>query len=107
MGYDLHITRKPHWANEEGSYITLEEWLSLVQDAELTIDEQNGPYFAVWLGPGEYACWIHYYEDDLFSNHPTDGFIEKMVQLARQLGGRVQGDDGEIYPGGGQEPYQE
>ena len=108
MGYELHITRKKRWSDTEGSSITPEEWLAVVQDdPELTIDEENGPYFAVWSGPGEYPCWLDYSDGDLFSNYPTDEFIEKMVQLAKALGGKVQGDDGEVYPGGGREPYEE
>ena len=105
MGYDLHVTRKEHWADEEGPAIMPDEWLAIVQsDPELTLDEENGPYFAVWSGSGEYECWIDYFEGDLFSKYPTDEFTEKMVQIAKLLGAKVQGDDGEVYPGGGQEP---
>lgn len=108
MGYDLHITRKRDWASTEGPDITPEEWLALVQsDPELTLDPRNGPYFVIWSGPGAYSCWLDYQQGDLFSKYPTDEFIEKMVVLARQLGGKVQGDDGEVYPGGEQPPYEE
>ncbi|MBC7526379.1 MAG: hypothetical protein H7308_02410 [Chthonomonadaceae bacterium] len=105
MGYDLRVTRCTLEVDEE---ITREEWLEVVDnDPELTIDESNGPYFAVWSGPGKYPCWIDYSSGDLWSKYPTDEFIEKMVQIAKLLGGRVQGDDGEIYPGGGQPPYKD
>ena len=93
---------------QTGEEITREEWLEVVDnDPELTIDESNSPYFAVWSGPGKYPCWIDYSSGDLWLKYPTDEFIEKMVQIAKLLGGRVQGDDGEIYLGGGQPPYED
>lgn len=108
MGYDLHITRKRDWASPEGPEITSDEWLALVQsDPEFTLDPRNGPCFAIWSGPGAYACWIDYHHGNLFSKYPTDEFIEKMIALARQLGGKVQGDEGEVYPRGGQPPDEE
>lgn len=46
MGYDCHITRKTHWA-DEGDDITAEEWLLLVDaDSTLRLSPENGPYFA-------------------------------------------------------------
>jgi hypothetical protein len=101
MGYDLHITRKNYWTDEEGPIITPEEWLAVVlNDPELRIDdEETEPYFAVWEGPGAYQCWIDYSSDEggLYSKEPTDEFFGKMVQIAKLLGGKVQGDDGETY----------
>ena len=32
MGYELHITRRKDWADDEGPEITLAEWLALVAD---------------------------------------------------------------------------
>ena len=109
MGYDLHITRKKYHFDEEGPVITPEEWLSIVEnDPALTIDEENGPYHAVWSGPSKYPdAWIDYFEGCLFSKYPDEPLIDKMVQIAKLLDAKVQGDDGEIYLGGGQEPYHE
>ncbi|MFN2125831.1 MAG: hypothetical protein ACK2UF_22890 [Candidatus Promineifilaceae bacterium] len=53
MGYDLHITRKEYWA-EPGDDIASEEWLTLVEhDPELSLQAENGPYFAVWSTKSE------------------------------------------------------
>lgn len=43
MGYDVHVTRREFWADEEGSEITLEEWLSYIShdtEIEPCIDPQ-------------------------------------------------------------------
>jgi hypothetical protein len=99
MGYDLQITRKEFWADEEGPVITSAEWLGLIHDdPSLTLDEENGPYFAVWTGPGEYPDWIDYDEGGyLFSKNPTDEGVDKMIEVANRLDARVQGEDGEAY----------
>jgi hypothetical protein len=31
MGYDIHITRAEHWAENEGREISAEEWLAYVE----------------------------------------------------------------------------
>ncbi|HEX8552297.1 MAG TPA: hypothetical protein VF681_12175 [Abditibacteriaceae bacterium] len=101
MSYDLHITRKKFWTDEDGPVITPEEWLAVVEnDGDLRIDDAQGePFFAVWDGPGEYQCWISYDADEggLYSKEPTDEFFDKMIQIAALLGSKVQGDDGETY----------
>lgn len=109
MGYDLYITRKEFHASNEGVVITPDEWLAVIQnDPELTVNDLNHPYFAYWTGPGQYPCWLDYINGDLYSKNPTDEMVDKMVQIAKRLGARVQGDDGEEYLGGDQatEPDQ-
>ncbi len=40
MGYEVHITRKEHWSDEDGPELTLDEWESTVQsDPELELRE--------------------------------------------------------------------
>src|SRR5688572_7748168 len=41
MGYELHITRREHWANAETSGISLDEWLSYV-DGDRELELTNG-----------------------------------------------------------------
>ncbi len=39
MGYDVHITRKKNWWNEDGPAISMQEWESLVaNDPEMRMD---------------------------------------------------------------------
>ena len=108
MGYDLQITRKPSQF-DKGQDITLDEWLEVVQnDLELTFGVRNrktSPYLADWSGPGKYSCWLDYdlasaYSPSrLYSKNPTDEMIEKMVQIAKLLRGRVLGEEDEEYLG--------
>ena len=99
MGYDLHITRAKYWAENENHKISAEDWLSIVaNDDELTLDTNNGPYLANWSGPSSYdQAWFDWFEGDVFSKNPDRAIFEKMLHLAKQLKGKVQGDDGELY----------
>jgi hypothetical protein len=108
MGYDLHITRAKRWIDSESRPISAEEWLAIVEgDPELRLAGTNGAYFAYWNVPAgkDDGEWLDWHGGEIFSKHPSEALIEKMVQIARELGGTVQGDDDEVYPGGGQPPY--
>jgi hypothetical protein len=105
MGYDLHITRRRHWP-DEGDDITAQEWLAYVkQDSELRLQPENGPSFAEWRGASGTA-WLDWSDGQIYSKNPEAALIEKLVSIGRQLGAKVQGDDGEVYEGGGRPPRQ-
>jgi hypothetical protein len=103
VGYDVYITRKESWFEEEGPAIDQEEWLTLVkQDPELRLEPAEGPYHAVWNGPSEdpdLEPWLDWWEGNIFTTSPDAPLIDKMVELARSLGAKVQGDDLKIYTG--------
>lgn len=116
MGYDLYITRKDDWSDDEGRVITLVEWLAVVDaDPDLRHDgyaetrtpdgnvlriEQPG--LVVWTAhpdarqEGDLAR-LSYSGDRVVVKNPDPAFIEKMIQLAAQLDATVQGDEGEHY----------
>ena len=99
MSYQAYITRAEFWAENEGSEISSEEWLQLVQeDAEITRDEANGPYFAV-LGAadGNAKPWLDWSGGNIYTNFPDLALQKKMLQIAGQLNAVIQGDDGEHY----------
>ncbi len=98
MGYDLHITRREHWA-DAGDDISGDEWLTVVAtDPELQLQVENGPYFAVWSQhSSEGDHWLSWSDGQIDTKNPTNALIDKMVEIARELGAEVQGDDGEIY----------
>ncbi len=104
MGYDLHITRAEEWSDNESAPIPAEEWLLIVdEDPELRLVEANGPYFAVWRSPatGAEDDWLDWFEGNVYSKNPCDALIDKMVQIAGRHGAKVQGEEGEVYTGGG------
>lgn len=113
MSYDLHITRKPDWAEAEGPTIGEDEWRAVVAaDPELRFDET--PAVAVapdgsvisapaglrceWKGPGGQTAWFHYARGEVFARNPDEETTGKLVQLSTLLAARVQGDEGETYP---------
>lgn len=99
MGYELHITRAEFWAENKRNRITREEWLSVIdEDAELTIDEHNGPLFAEWIPTTRhYSPWFDWSEGNIYTKNSDRKTLAKMLQIAESLGAVVQGDEGEIY----------
>ncbi|MGD0389757.1 MAG: hypothetical protein ABSC42_12475 [Tepidisphaeraceae bacterium] len=99
MGYELHITRKVNWSDEDGPAIALSEWQKLVDgDADLSWYSQVGAEDS-----GKVASWkndqgtLRWDEGQIVSKNPEEALIIKMVALAAKLGATAQGDDGEIY----------
>jgi hypothetical protein len=105
MGYDLHITRRQHWSGKGGD-IAAEEWLEFVEcDPELRLQPQDGRYLAVWSGPSQLEQpWLQWSDGQIETKNPDAALIDKMIAIARRLGARVQGDDGEFYVSGRSSP---
>lgn len=99
MGYNLYITRADWWLKNEGKEISSQEWLRVVDsDPELWLAGYNGPFFSIWSGPSKYPePWLDWEDGNVYSKNPDKALVEKMIQIAHRLGGKVQGDDGEIY----------
>jgi hypothetical protein len=102
MGYDFHITRRDNWY-DEGADISADEWLKYVEsDPELSIDESNGKYFAIWK-----EDWLDWQLGEIYTKDPRRNLVEKMIQIANRLNAKVQGDEGEVYTDGSQVPDDE
>ena len=114
MGYDVHITRKVEWSDDDGPEITLDEWLAVVAaDPELRHDgfaetttpdgevlrvEASG--LTVWTAhPDDRTVWFRWFEDHVSATFPDPPTLVKMAQLATTLDANVQGDEGERYNG--------
>ncbi len=100
MGYDVHITRKRDWHDEEGDEISADEWLTFVrQDPALRVDTTHGPHFAIWdkyAGSYDFA-WFDWSDGCISTKGPDDEILWKMLAIAKSMGAKVQGDDGEVY----------
>jgi hypothetical protein len=99
MGYDLRITRAEFHPVNAGHEITAEEWLRYVEsDPELQLIPTAGPYFARWSGESKYPDpWFNWVRGCIDTKNPDQAIVGKMLQIAGQLGARVQGDEGEFY----------
>lgn len=103
MGYNLYITRAKYWAENEDFWITADEWLEIVEkDPTLSLNSENGRYHALWSG--EEDCWLDWFEGNIYTKYPKKNLIEKMGEIADNLGARVHGEDDEVY-GRKEEPY--
>lgn len=107
MGYDVHISRRENWFDDHGPVITMSEFESAVaRDPDLVMVPmpdgwQRGPQSVAQLAGDaqRQESALHWSEGRIVSKHPSSVVIAKMCQLARELGARVQGDDGEFYDG--------
>src|SRR5215213_8596640 len=103
MGYDIHITRKENWWEEDNlNYITLAEWLAYIsQDSEMRPDnfveaklpdgitltaEDDG--IAVWSDyslngkEGNFA-WFSYNNGEVVVKNTDEEILKKMVEVAK------------------------
>jgi hypothetical protein len=117
MGYDIHITRKENWFDQEPTRnISLEEWKDiLASDDEMQLDgfaeatTTNGETIrvdnkglSVWTaysnnGLNGNHAWFEYSQGNIVCKNPDDETINKMLVIAERLNAKVQGDEGEIY----------
>ncbi len=120
MGYDIHITRKPFYFDENGEEISLDEWKTFVQqDSEMSLDnfaevavgneqilrvESDG--LAVWNVYRKHdqngnKAWFDWCNGAIHVKNPDHEILKKMWLIAQQLSAKVQGDEGEFYDANG------
>ena len=111
MGYDIHITKKPHWFDEGPdipeadwtTYIASDPELRLTGAAEVTLSDgsifrHESPFLAEWTGhPSGEVVWFDFRDHRVVVKNPDEETIQKMQSVATKLNARVQGDDGEFY----------
>jgi hypothetical protein len=99
MGVELHITRAEFWADNESAEISSAEWLNYVaSDAELSLADGNGQFYAVWNGLSKYdEPWLNWFNGNVSTKWPDTALFEKMLQVAGALGAKVQDDEGTNY----------
>lgn len=116
MGYDVHITRKQHWSDEDGEEIPLAEWLAVVEadagmrldgyaeaslkdGAVLRIENEGLSVWTEWSGHGRGGgmAWFDHSRGSIAVKNPDPEILRKMWELAQTLSASVQGDEGELY----------
>lgn len=121
MGYNLYITRRENWLEEETDAIAAEEWLDLVRaDPEMRLDgyaeasvgtgsvlRVDDPTMAVWIGYSQHGqsenmAWLYHDNGNIVAKNPDQEIRRKMWLLASSLSARLQGDEGELYGADGE-----
>lgn len=116
MGYDVHITRKQNWFDDDGPEITLQEWLDVAHsDPEMRVDgyaeartsdgsviRTNDASMSVWVaypqnGINGATAWLWHSNGNVMAKNPDQDILRKMWSLAERLDALVQGDEGEFY----------
>ena len=124
MGYKLHITRAPDYAESDEVPITLEEWLGyLGSDPEMELmeppraDTAGGttlriasPGLAVWTGYARDCvdgarAWFDYADGQIVVRTLTNDVIAKALRIAGALQAKVQGDEGDEWSESDLPPY--
>jgi hypothetical protein len=99
MGYRLHITRSPDWADATDR-ITFEEWCRIVEnDSELEPYPDPSGEGGYRLKGADFDNYL-YYDEDCGTINIKPGLLEcvrKASEIAAKLGAVVQGDNGEYY----------
>jgi hypothetical protein len=116
MGYDIHITRKDLWFDNDGPEIELTEWIAYVNgDAEMRLDgfaeamsgsgetlQVEGEGLSVWLGYSGHQengnmAWFDFRRGSIVVKNPDTEVLKKMWSIATALSAKVQGDESELY----------
>jgi len=98
MGYDLHITRKQDWCDEEGPIISLEDWLKYVAtDIEIERDPNNGRHDFLYVKHSGESQPLWWARGEVFTKNPDKETVKKLIGISHALCARVLGDDGESY----------
>ena len=122
MGYEVRITRKQDWSDQEGPEIPLTEWIAVVAaDPEMRLDgfadasvgggailriESDG--LSVWTAYSRHRengpmVWFDFRQGNVVVKNPDTEVLRKMWSLAEALSAKVQGDEGEVYDAAGQQ----
>ncbi|MCI0738943.1 MAG: hypothetical protein L0Y72_07855 [Gemmataceae bacterium] len=109
MGYCLYITRADNWRDAKYQPITAEEWLAVVgKDPTLSVNEKDfydykleggttGRIHPVeWSESTDGNCfwWQH---GAIECKNPSEAWISKMVNLAKDLHAKVLGEGNEEH----------
>ncbi len=111
MGYDLHITKKENWFDDEPQ-ISPDEWKEIVNSdlslkiqgkavastPEGSIVEYQNNLLAEWSEhPTVKPVWFDFRNGNIVIKNPDGHILSKMFDISKALDAKVQGDEGEVY----------
>lgn len=99
MGYEVHVTRKAHWSDEDGARISAAEWASLLDGDPL--EPADADRMTGWWtrhSGGKQDAPILLFSDGNIDAAPHDEETALfLLGLATELGAGLQGDEGEPW----------
>jgi len=109
MSYNLHISRKEFYVNEDGEDIKQEDFDECIKGEDI---EKVGDDEYVWRDVSDkdlegVSFWYENEFGSITTKNPELKTIKKMCILAKKLKAEVQGDDGEIYDENGDSKHRE
>ncbi len=98
-GYEVHITHKENWFDENTICINKDDWQSYLENNSVIQDDSNNGIgnYLVHINNNEYSMWFDYNNCDLQTKNPNAELLGKFIEIAKALNAKVQGDDGEVY----------
>lgn len=110
MGYEVHITKKKNWSlggpdisgPEWMNYLSTDPELRMARPVAVTLSDGSTyqhsiPTLAKWMAHSSgYPVLFDYRDEHVVVRNPDAETISKMQKIAKTLGGRVQGDNGEF-----------
>ncbi len=114
MGYDVHITRKENWFDQDKKKsIALKEWINYIQsDKEMELVNEavhqstqltyQNSGLAIWTGYSGHGhnhnyAWFDFRNGNIVIKNPDTEIINKVRKIAEQLKASVQGDEGNYF----------
>lgn len=120
MGYEVYITKKENWFDEDGPAISIDEWTKFVaSDPEMRLDGYaeaavgegkvlriEGDGLSVWTAYSGHEkdgnmAWFYYWDGNVSVKNPDLEILQKMASIAKNLSAKVQGEEGEWYDASG------
>lgn len=106
MGYNVHITRKYWWSDDEGPRIERQEWINYVDsDSELSVNPDQSDEVLYVTDKLEWSFWYDENLGEIDTKNPDSEIISKMYDISLALNARVLGDDEESFGQDGEVQY--
>ncbi len=109
MSYNLYISRKEYWGNEDGEDIKKEEFDECIknENIEKVSDDEYIWKSAFGDQREEPSFWYEEEFGSITAKNPEPETIKLMCILAKKLKAEVQGEDGEIYDENAESKHRE
>lgn len=96
MGYDLHMTRREHWSDEDDT--DTDDILEAEWEAVAHANLEPSDNADVWVLPDGRLQGLFPQNGNVLIRKPADAaVVAALFPLAQALDAQIQGDDGEVY----------